>query len=153
MQESILQVHLSIPPIDRTDEETIYWRCFTDSIWEGRLAATRWLIEFIGIKQDPKGRLARAKPQKRLTGAADVRIDDIKGGRLFKLSHPHAKFLADVWKGCTQASSHATHGEHLPISDRKELPQSLTIVIKHLQDTIYDRAGKQLRDCVLRSKD
>ena len=125
--------------------------CATDSIWEGRLAATRWLVEFIGIKRDGNGKATEHKKQK---GSKDVRIDNFDGGKLFDLADPNAQLLADVWKGCSQASSHATNEyNHPAVSDRKELPAALTIVLNHLQDTIYSRAGKQVRDCVLKSKD
>jgi len=29
------------------------------------------------------------------------------------------------------------------------LPEALRIILDHLQDTIYDKASKKLRDCVL----
>ena len=87
-------------------------------------------------------------------GSEDVRIDDLDGGELFDLCNPSARLLADVWKGCSQASSHATSQyNHPAVSDRKELPDALTIVLNHLQETIYNRAGKKVRDCVLKSRD
>ena len=39
------------------------------------------------------------------------------------------------------------------VSDQKELPDALTIILDHLQDTIYNQAGKKVSDCVLQSKD
>ena len=51
---------LSIPSAGPS-RTCIYWRCATDSIWEGRLAATRWLIEFVGIKQGKDGNPARCQ--------------------------------------------------------------------------------------------
>ncbi len=151
MENSLLHVKASIDPERRTDQDEVYWRCATDSIWEGRLAATRWLIEFIGVKRDGNGKATEHKKQK---GSKDVRIDDLDGGKPFDLADPNAQLLADVWKGCSQASSHATNEyNHPAVSDRKELPAALTIVLNHLQDTIYSRASKQIRDCVLKSKD
>ncbi len=35
---------------------------------------------------------------------------------------------------------------HPSVSDRKELPEALTPIVKHLQNTIYQKAGKNLRD-------
>src|SRR5258707_488184 len=52
MEHSLLRVKACIDPECLTDRDHIYWRCATDSIWEGRLAATRWLIEFVGIKRN-----------------------------------------------------------------------------------------------------
>jgi hypothetical protein len=151
LENSLLHVKASIDPERRTDQDEVYWRCATDSIWEGRLAATRWLIEFIGIKRDGSGKATEHKKRK---WSKDVRIDDFDGGTLFDTSDPNAQLLADVWKGCSQASSHATNEyNHPALSDRKELPAALTIVLNHLQDTIYKRASKRIRDCVLKSKD
>ena len=150
MENSLLHVKASTDPERRTDQDEVYWRCATGSIWEGRLAATRWLIEFIRIKRHSNSKAIEHTKQK----AKDVRIDDLDGGKLFDLSDPNAQLLADVWKGCSQASTHATNEyNHPAVSDRKELPAALTIVVNHLQDTIYSRASKQIGDCVLKSKD
>ncbi len=151
MENSILRVTASIDPARRTVEDEIYWRCATDSIWEGRLAATRWLIEFIGIKQDRAGNPAVCKKDR--ASKKDVRIYDLDGGVALDPSTPEGRLLASVWKGCSQASSHATNEySHPPISDRKELPEALGIILSHLQQTVYDKAGLQLRDYVLKPK-
>ena len=136
MEHSLLNVMAFIDPALRTDEDKIYWRCSTDSIWEGRLAATRWLIEFIGIKQRRK--------------KDDVRIDDFDGGAFLDPSTPDGQSLADVWEGCTKASSHATNAyTHPPVDDGTVLPKALKIVLDHLQGTIYDKASQKIRDYVL----
>ncbi len=155
MNNSILEVEAAIDPELRTDQDEVYWRCATDSIWEGRLAATRWLIGFVGIKADKNGRKTECKKKgSKEKGAKDVRIDEFGGGELFNLCNPHAQLLADVWKGCSQASSHATNEyNHPSVCDRKELTETLTVILKHLQDTIYNRAGMKVRDCVLKSRD
>lgn len=144
MEDSLLGVSAFINPIPKTEEEKVYWRCATDSIWEGRLAATRWLIEFVGIQRDTNGNPPRPKWRDN-----DACIDDFEGGRLFDLSSGNARILADVWKGCTQASSHATKTGHPSVCDRTVLPGALKIVLDHLQETIYDKAGMKLRDFVL----
>ena len=145
MEDSLLHVWALIDPATRTDKERIYWRCSTDSIWEGRLAATRWLIEFVGIKQDKNGNPVCTGKKKN-----DVRIDDFDGGALLDRSTADGRFLADVWKGCTQASSHATNAyDHPSVDDRTVLPKALKIVLDHLQGTIYDKASQKIRDCVL----
>jgi hypothetical protein len=96
MENSLLRVKASIDPERRTDRDEVYWRCATDSIWEGRLAATRWLIEFVGIKRHDDGKATECKKKR---GSKDVRIDDLDGGKLFDLSSPQAQLLADVWNG------------------------------------------------------
>jgi hypothetical protein len=151
MENSLIGVCASLDPERRTDQDEVYWCCATDSIWEGRLAATRWLIEFVGVKRNQTGQsvVCKKKP-----GAKDVRIADLDGGRLFDLSDPNAQLLADVWRGWSQASSHATNAyNHPAVCDQKELPDALIVVLDHLQDTIYSHAGKKVRDCVLKSKD
>jgi hypothetical protein len=118
MQQSILQVNTLLDPDRLTPDRKVYWRCSTDSIWEGRLAATRWLIEFLGICQK-SGKPARPKKLH-----ADVQLDDFNPGSnsLFDLSKPDACLLADVWKGCSQASSHATHGSnHPPVNEASDI--------------------------------
>ena len=145
MRNSLLLVEAFIDPALRTDEDRIYWRCATDSIWEGRLAATLWLIEFVGIQRDKNGNAV--VPVKRKD---DVRIDDFAGGYLLDPSTANGRCLADVWKGCTQASSHATNAyNHPSVDDRTVLPEALKIILDHLQNTIYDRARIKIRDCVL----
>ncbi|HUJ81343.1 MAG TPA: hypothetical protein VLW83_05640, partial [Candidatus Acidoferrales bacterium] len=79
----------------------------------------------------------------------DVRIDDFDGGRLLDHLTDDGKLLASVWKGCSLASSHATNCHHPSVSDQDVLPKALAIIVKHLQDTIYQKAGKELRDYVL----
>jgi len=65
-------------------------------------------------------------------------------------STPNGRCLADVWKGCTQASSHATNEySHPSVDYKKELPEVLKIMLDHLQNTIYQKAGKNIRDYVL----
>jgi hypothetical protein len=60
------------------------------------------------------------------------------------------QLLANVWKGCSQASSHATNAySHPSVSDKKELPEALKIILDHLQKTIYQKSGKNIRDYVL----
>jgi hypothetical protein len=149
MENSLLGVKAFIDPALRTDEDKIYWRCSTDSIWEGRLAATRWLIEFVGIKQDKEGKPVVCKKKQNEMGS-DVRISDFDGGSLVEPLTSDGEYLANVWKGCTQASSHATNAyTHASVDDQTVLPEALKIILDHLQRTIYDKASKNIRDCVL----
>jgi hypothetical protein len=145
LQNTLLNASLFIDPAISTNKHTVIWQCSTDSIWEGRLAAMRWLIEFVGIQLDKNG-VAIKRPKK----ANDVAIDDFAGGVELKPNTADGEFLAKVWKGCTQASSHATNAYgHPSVDDRTVLPKAVGIVLDHLQATIYGRAGKNLRDCVL----
>ena len=148
MRNSRLGVSTVIDPALYTPEQRIFWRCSTDSIWEGRFAATRWLIELIGVAQSKDGSLLR--PKRYL--ATDVLIDRFDGGfsNLFDLSTPEASFLAEIWKGCTQASFHVTH-ESAGHPDVREprLMKALAIAIDHLQKTIYQAAQENICDYVL----
>jgi hypothetical protein len=147
LHESLLHVKAFIDPDLQTDEDKIYWRCSTDSIWQGRLAAIRWLIEFVGIKQGDNGRAVCAKKK---PYSKDVRIDDFDGGELLRPATQEGQFLAHIWKGCSQASSHATNEyDHPSVNDEKDLPPALTIILDHLQKTIYQKAGQNIRDYVL----
>ncbi|MFY9727294.1 MAG: hypothetical protein WB579_13810 [Bryobacteraceae bacterium] len=113
------------------------------------MAAIRWLIEFVGIKQGRSGNPAVCQKSFR----EDVRIDDFDGGRLVDCSTPEGRHLASVWKGCSQASSHATNAyNHPSVNDKKDLPEALKIILNHLQNTIYQRAAKNIRDYVLSTR-
>jgi hypothetical protein len=79
-----------------------------------------------------------------------VRIDDFNGGILLSPSTDDGTSLARVWKGCSQASSHATNAYgHPSVNDRGKLPEVVDIIIKHLEKTIYKDAGITLRDVVI----
>jgi hypothetical protein len=104
------------------------------------MTALRWLIMFIGIKQDRFGLPCEAE----LGPATDMRIDGIAGGMLFMPSHADARKLANVWRGCSQATSHATDGANHPPVTEPYLAEALQIVIDHLESTIYETAGRSL---------
>jgi hypothetical protein len=107
---------------------------------------TRWLIEFIGICQRAE---KPARPEKRKESDISVAAFDGGEGNLFELEHPDTIKLANLWKGCSQASSHPTHNsQHSPTNEAHLIPALVTIV-QHLQNTIYQRAGENLRDYVL----
>jgi hypothetical protein len=78
LEESLLHVAPFIDPDRPTVQAEIYWSRATDSIWEGRLAAIRWLIEFVGIKQNDDGKPAVSKPNK--FHPEDVWIEYFDGG-------------------------------------------------------------------------
>jgi len=129
LQEELLK------SISAKDPQKIKERCEGNSIWEGRLVAVRWLIEFIGVTQDKNGKPVR--PKRRNPTGADVSIERIAGGALFDLQSSDAIVLARVWKGCSQASSHATHASGHPPVDEVTIDSALRIVIAHLDRTIY----------------
>ena len=101
--------------------------------FEGRMVATRWLIEFIGVgERDKSGKLHRPnrKPN-------DVSINMIEGGREIELDSGEAEILSNVRKGCAQASGHPTHATNHPEVDDEALDEALRIIIKHLERTVY----------------
>jgi hypothetical protein len=148
MQNSLLRVTATIDPLRTTPESRLFWRFATDSIWQGRLVAMRWLIEFIGIKESAQSIPARCQHSPKFPH--DVFIVDLAGGAYFSLNTPDAQLLARVWGGCSQASSHATTDKHThhPI-DENTLAKALTVIVDYLQAGIYDTAGAKLRDYVL----
>ena len=148
MENSLLQVTAIMDPHPLTAQGRIFWRFATDSIFEGRLAAMRWLIEFIGVKENRQGQPAECRPSPKFPD--DRFIEDISGGVFFSTNAPGAQLLAQVWGGCSQASSHATTDTHRhhPI-DEKTLAEALTLIMDYLQAGIYDTAGAKLRDYVL----
>jgi len=121
--------------------------CVWAALHEGRLAAMRWLIEFVGIKEK-EGHAVNSKS--RSPRVTDAYIDAFPGGILFTPSRVDAQILASLWKGCSQASGHATHGTNHPdVSDRR-LAEALTVIIAHLEQTIYRANGINLFDAVHR---
>ena len=112
--------------------------CSTNAIWEGRLTATRWLIDFIGISCDRNGQPARPvqKPH-------DWRIDKL-GGNYFPLTDANAQKLADVWLGCTKATSHPTRGSNHPPVDPDELNAAISIVVDYLEKHLYAPKGRNI---------
>jgi hypothetical protein len=117
--------------------------CAWAAVHEGRLSAMRWLIEFIGIKES-KGRAVPSKNERR----TDTFIDSFPGGILHPLDGADAKKLADLWKGCSQAGGHATHGTEHPDTSDTRLAEALTIILGHLERTIYAEHKINLFDAV-----
>jgi hypothetical protein len=106
--------------------------CLQNAAFEGRMAGIRWLIDFVGVR-DKRGKPAR--PHR--WGDHDVGITSLPGGREIDLDSDEAEILRRAWKGCSQASSHATHdSKHFPV-DPKTLEQALRIIVSHLDKTVY----------------
>ena len=116
--------------------------CDDSAIAQGRLAAIRWLIEFVGIA-DLKGKPARPRQ-----GPFDISITQLTGGKEIALSSPEAEELRKVWKGCAQANGHPTDGSCHPPVEPKELESAIGIIMTHLDSTIYAVAGKRLDDAL-----
>lgn len=143
LRASVKCVFLDEPSTGDSDQR-IAWRCTNDAVHEGRLAATRWLIEFVGIKWNG-GSPIEAEPDR----SKDVRIDQIDGGSLISHGSPEGMRLGQFWKGCSQAMSHATDSTRHPPVDEATLAAVLTIITAHLDSTIYKAAKLGLRELVL----
>jgi hypothetical protein len=128
--------------------DDITWRCHGDSIWEGRLASVRWLIEFVGIRQGKDGKPKTSEPKPEGERKYDVWIEDLTPGTKMNPDTDEARVLADFWMGCTRGSSHATDASnHPPLDDRRRV-QVIGIILNHLQKNIYEPAGKNIKDYV-----
>jgi hypothetical protein len=101
-----LQHELTKTIEDEKIQESTIIHCLSRTVSEGRMAAIRWLIEFIGVGERKKGKPGR--PNRR---GNDVSINMIGGGKEIDLDSHEAEILADVWKGCSQArrASYARH--------------------------------------------
>lgn len=111
--------------------------CIGRSVDEGRFAATRWLIEFVGIKMHRKRR--RADRPKPIQGQEDefVSIKKFHKGRLFPLRTRKSLILARVWKGCTQCSVHPTRDTSYPDVSPQKLAEALELMLTHLHESLY----------------
>ncbi|HWA10544.1 MAG TPA: hypothetical protein VG838_13955 [Opitutaceae bacterium] len=127
-----VEVHVQLP----ADAVALY--CVGNAIWEGRMTATRWLIDFVDVSCDKNGNPSRpnSKPH-------DWRIAQM-GSASFPLTDPNARKLADVWLGCTKATSHPTRGSGHPPVDPNELNAAVAIVMDYLDLNLYRPAGRNL---------
>lgn len=115
--------------------------CRDMAMFEGRQAAVRWLIEFVGVSADSKGNPKESQIRRNRKGKQfDVDIMDLPGGEYFDLNHKDAKLLAEVWLGCSQATSHPTFGSNHPSTARDRVVHATRIVVEHMQRTIYAAA-------------
>lgn len=119
--------------------------CMNYATLQGQRAATRWLIEYIGIQRADGGRPlpSHAAQERRVT---DCGIWLLPNGRNMLDSHPDAQFLADTWKGCTQAILHPTVASNHPEVKMAEITRALRAVIDYLQKSIYQ--GSDLKTVV-----
>ena len=129
---------------DKQTREKILLHCLQSSVVEGRLAAMRWLIEFVGVAGDCEGN--PKTPDNRR--ASDIQITQL-GGKQIDLESVEAKVLSKVWKACSQASGHPTQGTNHPSLDLKVLNEALRMIIRHLENTIYNSGTRKLQDEVM----
>lgn len=135
-------------PTDR-DNDLIYkiiQRCETDCIWEGRLIALRWLIEFVGVKANNDGKPERCKPRK----DDDLWIEDIDCNGAFDLQLPESQLLADFWCIATKASAHSTwKSQHTSACDERR-NRAARLLIDHLGRTIYKDEPNWIKKYILK---
>jgi hypothetical protein len=144
MQGSILRNVATTNFERKTRQQRINCRYITDSVWEGRLAATRWLLDLLAVNQEN----TTGKPCRPRKYDNDVDLTDI-GAPLFQLTDQDAQMLSAVWKGCSQASGHPTHDSNHPPVNEQQLVEALNVVLKHLQDTVYAPMNENITDYVL----
>ncbi len=120
--------------------------CICRSVDEGRLAAMRWLIEFVGIVRSESSKLA--VPKTPHSNGFDVMITDCSGGMAFNPKSSDAQKLADLWKGCSQASMHATGDTGHPDVSPPKIAEVLEIVLSHLDAHLYQPNGLKLIEIV-----
>lgn len=121
-----------------TQADSVALLCIDNAVWEGRLTATRWLIDFLGISSNKHGTAGR--PGQKLH---DWRIDKL-GVPLFPLTGTDAQKLADIWLGCTKATSHPTRGSGHPPVDPNELNAAIAIIIEYLDKQLYSPKGRDI---------
>jgi len=109
----------------------------------------RWLIFFVGIMEKE----GKAIETVYTRNATDVWIGRFDGGALLSPHSGNAATLAQVYKGCTQATGHPTEGTNHPDVGEQRLSAALKIVLDHLQRTIYDSQGRSLTHYTLRLDD
>ena len=129
----------------QSPSEKIARHCETDAIWEGRIIAMRWLVEFVGLTEDKAG-TAIAKVRRYPT---DLLIQDLPGGIPIAPGTSEATALAKVWKGGTQGTSHPTHNSGHPPVNEQELDAALAVVIDHLDRTVYAEPPRKVLDVAL----
>lgn len=104
----------------------------------------RWLIMFVGISER-NGTPVRYK----VSRPTHVVIEQFDGGVAILLNTGEAQALAQVWLGCSQATSPPTQGTNHPDIGEKALANAFQIIVSHLQKTIYDHARMDLAKVTL----
>ena len=130
--------------------------CLNDATFQGRIAAIRWLIEFVGLQEKADQALG---PQPTPSYAArvlasgrqstDFGVGMLPGGVFLLPTHKDAKLLARTWKGCAQAIGHPTRNTGHPDLDVETLTAVMRILIAHLDATAYQHAKISVKHAVL----
>jgi hypothetical protein len=123
---------------DQESQRNVEAHCVLIAALEGRMAAIRWLIEFVGICD------RNTKPGRPTLRKTDVSTTSIQGGKLIDCSSPDATTLAKVWKACSQASAHPTWDTNHPPINSQTLDEALRIIVNHLNATIYSVNARNL---------
>lgn len=106
------------------------------SLLQGQRAALRWLIEFVGIRRGRDGKPAPSQAALE-SDPTDVGIWLFPNGYNMLDTHPAARELADMWKGCSQAISHPTTATNHPSVLTPEVVSAFGKVVDYLETGIY----------------
>lgn len=131
----------------RNVDENQVW-CYCRAVENGQKAAMRWLIEFVGIRLNEKG-----KPDRPRRLDTDVSIQSfVADGSDLQVSRTssEAMSLARVWQGCSKSCVHSTFRTNHCSADPPELAKAFAIIVEHLQAKLYDPSGgKRLSEIVM----
>ena len=99
-----------MPPVSAAFGDAFHICCIGSAVGEGKRVAMRWLIELIGIAgTDQKTGL----PNRPTIRFGTVTLEML-GTQSFDVKLDKAKFLSNVWKGCSQASGASYHEYESP---------------------------------------
>lgn len=119
--------------------------CYHHAIHQGRMAAIRWLIEFIGIKgKRERGQLRAVASDAARNMRLDFGIGKL-GAPYFPTEHHSAIKLAEVWESCARAVGHPTEGTVHDVED-ETLASAMELILDHLERTIYAPPKRSMKD-------
>ena len=123
---------------------------FNYAALQGRQAAIRWLIEFIGVKKSRAGNHPEQSDAVTSRDRTDCGIQLLPGGIPHPVdgAHEDAIFLANVWQGCSQAILHPTKNTNHFDVEHPNLNRAAAIIVRYLQTTVYGHAGRQLHNVI-----
>ena len=131
--------------VQNADKNQVW--CICRAVEHGQKAATRWLIEFVGICLNKNGKLDR--PHR---FDMDVSIQSfVADGSDLQVTIPSSEAwtLARVWQGCSKSCVHSTFRTKHYRADPPELAEAFSIIVEHLQAKLYGpRGGKPLNEIV-----
>ena len=107
--------------------------------WEGRHAAIRWLIEFVGVINDSEGQPKRSSRK----FDDDFRISDLAGTEI-ALKSAEAEKLASLCYDLNKATSHPTHeSDHDTITEER-LRWAAQFLASYVNEQLYKPRGMTL---------